>query len=110
MSSPNQQSFQAPPPPATPVSTPAPRPTKLRPIAIAFFVLGLIVLGGGFARLVPGGISTGIVMAIFGIILFAFSFIPLPAIPDAEAPLSFFEKITGIFYEPARVFRNLRVH
>src|SRR5205085_3605612 len=24
--------------------------------------------------------------------------------------LSWFDKVTGIFYEPARVFRNLRIH
>ena len=49
-------------------------------------------------------------MALGGIILLAFSFIPLPVIPDAEEPLPFFSKITGIFFEPSRVFRNLRVH
>src|SRR5829696_4236899 len=101
MSSPNEQSFQAPPPPA-PAETPsAPRPTKLRPLAIGFFIFGVLVLGAGIAKLVPGGISTGIVLAFFGIILFAFSFIRLPVIADAEAPLPFFDKITGIFYEPA---------
>jgi hypothetical protein len=29
---------------------------------------------------------------------------------EPEEPLSFLEKAAGIFYEPARVFRNLRVH
>jgi hypothetical protein len=108
----SNESFQAPPPPVMPESKPrAPRPVKLRPFSIAFIVLGLLVLGAGFAKVVPSGISTGLVMAIFGILLLAFSFIPLPALPESdEAPLSFFDRITGIFYEPTRVFRNLRVH
>jgi hypothetical protein len=83
---------------------------KLRPFAIAFFVLGLLVLGAGAAKIVPAGISTGAAICFFGILLFVFSFIPLPVVPDAEAPLSFFDRITGIFYEPSRVFRNLRAH
>jgi len=79
-------------------------------LAIGFFIFGVLVLGAGIAKLAPGGISTGAVLCLFGIILFAFSFISLPVIADTEAPLPFFDKITGIFYEPARVFRNLRVH
>lgn len=103
----SSESFQAPAPPAAP---PAPRPTKLRPFAIAFFVLGLLILGGGIAKVIHGGLATGGILALGGIILFAFSFIPLPVIPDAEPPLPFFAKLTGIFFEPSRVFRNLRAH
>ena len=106
----SNEDFQAPPPP-TPASKPrAPRPVKLRPFGIAFFVLGLLVLGAGIPGIVPGGIWTGAAIGVFGILLFAFSFIPLPVIPDAEPPLSFFDRVTGIFYEPSRVFRNLRAH
>ena len=43
-------------------------------------------------------------------VLFALSFIRLPLLPSPEEPMSWFEKVTGIFYEPSRVFRNLRVH
>jgi Yip1 domain len=109
MSAPNED-FQAPPPPVTPELQPRVRPVKLRPFGIAFFVLGLLVLGAGVAKIVPTGISTGGAICFFGILLFVFSFIPLPVIPDAEPPLSFFDRITGIFYEPTRVFRNLRIH
>ena len=98
MSAPNE-SFQAPPPPPTPESTSrAPRPVKLRPFGIAFFVLGLLVLGAAIPGIFPGGIGTGAAICFFGMLLFAFSFIPLPVIPDAEPPLSFFDRITGIFY------------
>ena len=41
-------------------------------------------------------------------VLFALSFIRLPLVPNPEAPLSWFDRVTGIFYEPSRVFRNLR--
>ena len=104
------ESFQAPPPPTLESKPRASRPAKLRPFGIAFFALGLLVLGAGIPGVYPGGIQTGGAICFFGILLFAFSFIPLPVVPSEEDPLSFFDRITGIFYEPARVFRNLRVH
>ena len=110
MSAPQDPNFQAPPPPPTPEPEPvAPRPTKqLWPIAIGVFVLGLIFVGGGIAKLLAGGLGTGAALCFFGLLLFGLSFIRLPLLPNAEQPLSWFEKVTGIFYEPARVFRNLR--
>lgn len=107
----SNESFQAPPPPVMPETKPrAVRPVKLRPFAIASFVLGLLVLGAGIPGIIGGGVATGAALCFFGILLFAFSFIPLPMIPNEEAPLSFFDRVTGIFYEPSRVFRNLRFH
>ena len=109
MSAASEQNFGAPPPPSE-AKPRAPRPTKLRPVAIGIIVLGLIVLVGGFANFIPGGKSTGAAICFLGIVLMAFSFIPLPAVPEAEEPLSFFDKLTGVFFEPSRVFRNLRYH
>lgn len=107
----SNESFQVPPPPPMPVSEPsAPRPVQLRPFGIAFFVLGLLVLSAGIPKIIPGGVQTGAAICFFGMLLFGFSFIPLPVIPNEELPLSFFDRITGIFYEPTRVFRNLRLH
>ena len=107
----SNESFQPPPPPPVTESKPrAPRPVKLRPFGIAFLVLGLLVLGAGIPGIIPGGIGTGGAIAFFGACLLAFSFIPLPEIVHEETPLSFFDRVTGIFYEPSRVFRNLRVH
>ncbi len=103
--------FQPPPPPKqTPSEPPARRPTRLRPVAIVFFVLGLIVVGGGLAKFIPGGIGTGAALGLFGILLFAKSFIPLPRLPETEPPISDIQKIPSMFYEPTRVFRNLRIH
>lgn len=110
MSAPQDPGFQMPPPPATPEAEPqAPRPTKqLWPIAIGVFVLGLIFVIGGAAKLLAGGLGTGAALCFFGVLLFALSFIRLPLLPNAEPPMSWFERITGIFYEPSRVFRNLK--
>src|ERR1700752_1734144 len=112
MSAPQDPDFQAPPPPSTPEAEPqAPRPTKLLwPIAIGVFVLGLIFVGGGLAKLLAGGAGTGAALCFLGVVLFALSFIRLPLLPNPEPPLSWFERVTGIFYEPSRVFRNLRFH
>jgi Yip1 domain len=112
MSAPQDPNFQAPPPPLTPEPEPkAPRPTKqLWPFAIGVFVLGVIFLGGGFAKLIAGGIGTGAALCFFGVLLFLLALIRLPLLPNSEPPLSWFEKVTGIFYEPTRVFRNLRFH
>jgi len=86
------------------------RPTKIRPFAIGVFALGVILAVGGAAKFVPGGLGTGAALCVLGILWFAFSFIRRPPVVETEGPLSWFAKVTGIFYEPARVFRNLRVH
>src|SRR5712692_5118815 len=109
MSDPNQE-FQAPPPPTIADQKP-PRATKLILYAIGLFVIGLIVCVLGILKAVPGGIGTGVAFAFWGILLFAFSFIPLPQTKGDEEPaMSGLQKVVGIFYEPTRVFRNLRAH
>jgi hypothetical protein len=108
MSYPNAD-FQAPPPPLPEVK-PAPRPTKLRTIAIPLFVIGLIVCALGIPKIVPGGIASGAALAFLGIVFFALSFVPLPVIENAEEPMSPTQKLLGVFFEPSKVFRNLRAH
>jgi len=110
MSDPNQ--FQPPPPPGAPELAPAgPRPTKIRPIAIGLAVIGLLVLVCGIAKILPGGFFTGLAFLFWGLLLFGLSFIRLPeASVSEEPPLSPVQKILGVFYEPTRVFRNLRSH
>jgi hypothetical protein len=109
MSEPNSE-FPVPPPPTIAPEPEAPRPTKLRPIAIGVFALGLIALIGGIGKFLPGGIGTGIVLAIGGVVLFLLTLIRLPVPKDTEEPMSAVQKLMGIFYEPTRVFKNLRVH
>jgi len=104
-------SFQPPPPPAMTNEGPqGSRASELRPYAIGVFVLGVIFLVGGLAKFLAGGIGTGAALCFLGLLWFALSFIRRPYLPDPEPRLSWFEKVTGIFYEPTRVFRNLRVH
>lgn len=99
-----------PPPPPTPPTEPkAPRATYLWPFAIGAFVLGLVLLVGSIAKLIPAVWGTAAGFCILGLIIFALSFIRLPAVPKKdEQPLSLLQKVTGIFFEPTRVFRNLR--
>lgn len=109
MSAANEESFQLPPPPPMPESTPrAPRPTKLLFFAIGFFVLGVLIALGGAAKFIPGGLSTGGILALCSVVLAGLSFIPLPVVPEPDEPLSLLTKALGIFYEPSRVFRSLR--
>ena len=108
MSVAHEQEFQAPPAPPAPERRP--RPTKLRLVAIGLFVVGLILAIGGIARFLPGGIFPGIAFVIWAAIMVGLSFIPLPQVDSKEEPLSTGQTLTGIFFEPTRVFRNLRVH
>jgi hypothetical protein len=110
MSEPNSE-FHAPPPPTLVIEPEGPRPTKLRPIAIGLIVVGLLMLLAGIAKILPGGFFTGLAFAFWGILLFALSFIRLPPTTGTEEPpMSAMQKLSGIFFEPTRVFKNLRVH
>lgn len=108
MSVAHQQEFQPPPAPDMPVRRD--RPKKLLFAAIALFVIGLILAIGGITRLITGAIAPGIAFVIWGAIMAGLSFIPRPQVDSKEEPLSTAQTLTGIFYEPTRVFRNLRVH
>lgn len=104
--------FSPPPPPPPPLTeAPAPRPLHLRKPAIIVFVVGLLIVIGGIVGFIAGGLQTGGAVCFWGVLLFAFSFIPLPKTgPDAPPPMSAFERIASVFYEPTRVFQNLRSH
>ena len=108
MSVAHEQEFQVPPAPPTP--EPKTRPTNLRLVAIGLFVIGLILLIGGIAKFLPGGILPGVAFIIWAGIMVGFSFIPLPQVGSNEEPQSTAQTLTGVFFEPSRVFRNLRVH
>lgn len=108
MSAAAEHNFEPPPPP--PMPEPKPKPTHLIPVGIGLIVVGAIVAALGLAKVVSGGATTGGAIAFFGLLLLGFSFIRLPVIPESDEPLSFFDKVTGVFYEPSRVFRNLRAH
>ena len=108
MSVAHEQEFHA--PPAPPVPAPKPRPKELLFVAIGLFVVGLILAIGGIAKFLPGAIFPGIMFALWAFVMAGLSFVPLPQVDSKEEPLSAAQKVTGIFFEPTRVFRNLRVH
>lgn len=113
MSDPNA-ALQPPPAPMPPVSTPPTEPPKAKAKyllipGLVIIVIGIAIVGAGFAKVLTGGVGTGVIVALFGIILMALSFVNLP-VHDPEAPLSPVEQLTGIFYEPTRVFRSLRAN
>src|SRR4029450_10426638 len=106
-----QQPFAPPPPPPQPPPEAGPRPTRLRPFAIGLFVLGLITMVLAILKTISIEVFSGVALCAFGMALFGLSFVRLPVVPNAdEAPLPPLQKVLGIFYEPTRVFRNLRVH
>jgi len=109
MSDPYQE-FQPPPPPTTAIEPERKRPANLLWAGIALVVLGIIVLIGGIANFIPGGLGTGGALCALGVLFFGLSFTTLPYVPDPPPPMSAVGRLTGIFFEPTSVFRNLRAH
>ena len=109
MSALTEPAFQT-PPPTPPVEPKGPRATYLWPFAIGSFVLGLVFVVGSILKITQGAWSTGVSFCFLGVVIFVLSFIRLPVVPKKteEQPLSLLQKVTGIFFEPTRVFRNLR--
>jgi hypothetical protein len=81
-----------------------------RIVAIAVLVVGLLLLIAGVMKIVPGAAGGGGALAFLGCVMLGLSFVPrTPAGTDDLPPMSEAEKITSVFYEPARVFQELRV-
>src|SRR5882724_5571689 len=111
MSDPNPE-FQPPPPPAIEPEPERRRPTNLMWAGVGLIVIGIIivVLGIPGLALITGGIGTGAAVCCLGILFIGFSFMRLPAVKDPPPKMSTAGTLTGIFFEPTSVFRNLRAH
>lgn len=109
MSDPNQQ-WEPPPPPTIQAEPERKRPANLMWAGIGLVVLGIILVIGGIAGFIPYGIGSGLSVCALGLLLFGFSFMRLPAIADASPAMSVLQTVTGIFFEPTRVFSSLRAH
>jgi hypothetical protein len=78
---------------------------------VIIFVVGLLLLLSNLLLRVQGVKGLGIFGMFIGAAVFGLSFIPRPApTADTPDPLSPVDKITGVFYEPDTVFKNLRHH
>ena len=82
----------------------------LRYSAIGVFVVGVIIIVLGATKVVPNVISAGVGLALLGALLFGLSFVPEPASESQVGEMSPIERLTKIFYAPAEVFQNLRLH
>lgn len=109
MSDPNQ-GFQSPPPPSIEAEPERQRPTNLMYAGIGLVVVGIIVAVLGIVGMIVGGAGTGGAFCALGILLVAFSFIRIPVVPNPPPRMSTVGTLTGIFFEPTSVFRNLRAH
>ncbi len=82
-----------------------------RNVTYILISVGVLLALAGLLKLLPGITGTGLFLCFFGLLLFGLSFISLPEVgPDAPEPMSAFERTAGVFYQPARVFQNLRSH
>lgn len=81
-----------------------------RIVAIAVLVVGILLLIAGVMKILPGATGGGGALCFLGVVMLGLSFVPrTPAGTDAPPPMSEADKITSVFYEPARVFQELRV-
>ncbi|MFL6208162.1 MAG: YIP1 family protein [Pyrinomonadaceae bacterium] len=79
--------------------------------AIVILVLGVALVIAGVTKILPGAVGGGGGLCLLGLVMLGLSFISVkPSGASEEPPLSTTEQLGGIFYEPARVFRNLRAH
>lgn len=82
----------------------------LRYNAIGVFVVGIIIVALGLAKVLPDNIGTGVSLMLLGALLFGLSYIPYPTSEVATEEMTLIERLTKIFYAPAEVFQNLRLH
>jgi Yip1 domain len=80
-----------------------------RIVGIIVFAVGLLLLLSHIVGVIPNTKWLGIFGMFVGAACFGLSFIPQPA-PAANAPnpLSPADRVTGVFYEPEPVFKNLK--
>jgi hypothetical protein len=81
-----------------------------RTYAYVVFGVGLLLLLAGLLKFLPGGVGMGGALAFLGLALFGLSFVKRPAEGADPVPLSFFDRLGAVFFEPSRAFRSLRAH
>ncbi len=78
---------------------------------VVIAVIGLLLLVLGIVKIVPGAAQPGGFTLFVGLLCIGLSFIPRGQVPeDAPPPLPPSERVTGVFYDPQRIFENLHFH
>jgi hypothetical protein len=78
--------------------------------AVAAIVIGIVMLVLGFTKILPGVEGGGAMLAFFGVVLLALSFVPHPENAEDQKPLNEIQGLAKVFFSPAQVFQNLRRH
>ena len=103
-----------------------------RTYAYIVFGAGALLVVAGLLKLLPGSVGAGAALCFLGLAFFGLSFVPhrppedrharpsgaevggvevpAPPAPAAPPPMPFFARLTGMFFEPSQVFKNLRWH
>lgn len=76
--------------------------------AIAIIVSGVLIIALGVSGVVKGITGAGAGLLLAGAVLLGLSFIKPPVPTAEESPMTMMQMLIGIFYQPARVFNNLR--
>jgi len=80
-------------------------------MAIIALSVGVALVATGLAQIIPEGFGIGALITVAGAVLFGISFVPEPRIKGEQTPpLSTTERLTSIFYQPSRLFHDLRAH
>jgi hypothetical protein len=83
-----------------------------RIISLAIVAAGILILVGVGAEVISGASSLGLMVFVFGSVLYLLSYAKEPE-DNKEAnvpPLSTTGRILKVFYQPSLLFRNLRAH
>jgi hypothetical protein len=79
-----------------------------RTYALILLVVGVLVLIAAVLKLLPGGAGLGAGLCFLGLLMTGLSFVPLREQTTDAPQMSGVERVTGMFYQPARVFESLR--
>lgn len=107
MESPVAQEWQEPPLPEAVKIAPK-KPLIARYASFGAFGLGVTLTILSAAGIIPVLLNLGIILILFGVVLFGLSFISLPETVGDDKPMPVYELLIKVFYAPVEAFRNLR--